>query len=54
MSKPEDSMDTGDTGENSVRFVLFCNISELQTICGTAYSCERFREKYAFCAHYIA
>lgn len=26
MSKPEDSMDTGDTGENSVRFVPFSSI----------------------------
>jgi hypothetical protein len=45
MSKPEDSMDTGDTGENSVRFVPFfsINVAGLQTICRSACSCELLR-----------
>jgi hypothetical protein len=46
MSKPEDSMDTGDTGENSVRFCAFfsvLNVVGLQTICGSAYYCERLQ-----------
>jgi hypothetical protein len=39
MSKPEDSMDTGDTGENSVRFYLIgiVNVAGLGSVCGFAF-----------------
>jgi len=41
MSKPEDSMDTGDTGENSVRIHPFRNCECYRvSVCGISYSHE--------------